>query len=120
MFKPNDAGAMPSAPQRIRALALVILLAPPLAWPVVTIPEPAASAPGATPAAPKPAGDYQIRCWQYGRLLFEENHVALPDTAQYGLRVSGKDRNGQPLFVAETKNATCLIRPSVQERHWPR
>lgn len=121
MFKRNDTGDCRLAQKRVPAVALMILLSPLMAWAIVTTPEPAASAPSATPAVPsaQAAGDYQIRCWQHGRLLFEENHVALPDTAQYGLRVSGKDRNGRPLFVAETKNATCLIRTSVQERNWP-
>jgi hypothetical protein len=120
MFKLNDPRD-PSAKKRVLAVALVILLSPLMAWPIVTTPEAAASAPGPTPGLPQPAGgDYQVRCWQHGRLLFEENHVALPDTAQYGLRVAGKDRNGKPVFVAETKNATCLVRPSAKERNWPR
>ncbi|MFN0303140.1 MAG: hypothetical protein ACKVQU_22605 [Burkholderiales bacterium] len=54
---------------------------------------------------------YQIRCWQFGRLLFEENHVGLPpDWTRYTLKVQGKDRDANGLFVAETSNATCLIR----------
>jgi hypothetical protein len=84
---------------------------------------PAASAPvarGARAVAVKPAGGYQIRCWQYGRLLFEENHVALTDMARYGLRIGGTDTHGRPLYVADTQHATCLIRPAVDDRSWPR
>jgi len=55
--------------------------------------------------------NYQMRCWQQGRLLFEENLVSLPsDGARYTLKVSGSDRYGRPVYVAETSNATCLIR----------
>ena len=66
-------------------------------------------------------GAYQIRCWQEGRLLFEENRVTLPsDNAQYGFKMAGTDRKGKPIFVAETRNATCLIRSAVDEPTWPR
>jgi hypothetical protein len=34
--------------------------------------------------------------------------------------MAGTDRAGQPVFVAETKNATCLIRSAVEEPTWPR
>jgi hypothetical protein len=58
-------------------------------------------------------GTFQVRCWQQDRLLFEENHVSLPaDSAKYGLKMSGTDRNGKPIYVAD--NATRLI------RSWPR
>ena len=72
-------------------------------------------------AAPAPqTGAYQVRCWQYGRLLFEENHINLPaDAARYSQKVSGTDRKGHPIYVAETKNATCLIRQASDERAWP-
>jgi hypothetical protein len=72
--------------------------------------------------ADKPAaGLYQIRCWQFGRLLFEQNRISLPaEGAQYGIKIGGTDRNDRPFYVAETKNATCLIRGAAEERHWPR
>jgi len=67
-------------------------------------------------------GAYQIRCWQFGKLLFEENRVTFPaDGSQYGVKLGGTDRNSRPVYVAETKNATCLIRGAVEERTaWPR
>ena|SRR5437764_11331442 len=86
-----------------------------------------APAPALRPTVPPPtarplppAGGYQIRCWQHGRLLFEENHVMLPaGGAQYGVRVSGTDRNGRPMYLAETENATCLVRGAVDEPGYP-
>lgn len=64
---------------------------------------------------------YQLRCWQNGRLLFEEHLARLPaDGATYGLRISGSDRHQRPVYVAETQNATCLIRSVLPERGWPR
>jgi len=66
---------------------------------------------------PMQTSPYQIRCWQNGRLLFEENQVMLPaDDAQHSVRIDGTDRAGRPLLVAETKNATCLIRSTEDRR----
>jgi hypothetical protein len=63
------------------------------------------------------AGTYQIRCWQQGRLLFEENQVSLPaDSAKYGVKMTGTDRHGKPIYVADTTNATCLIRSIEDDR----
>ena len=61
----------------------------------------------------KSAVGYQIRCWQHGRLLFEENQVTLPaDGARQAVKISAADRDGRPIYVAATDGATCLIRPS--------
>jgi hypothetical protein len=68
------------------------------------------SAAGQAKAAGK-RNEYLIRCWQYGVLLFEETSVGLPtelDAASVKLR--GTDLNKSPLYVAETHNATCLVR----------
>ena len=56
--------------------------------------------------------NYQMRCWQHGRLLFEQNLVELPaGGARAAPEVSGSDRAGRPVYLAETAdNATCLIR----------
>ena len=123
MFKPSR--AMPAPGRRgsgdfVMGLVGLALLAPicTLAG-VAPTDSPLAVRPGATEKLMK-ASTYQIRCWQYGRLLFEENQVVLAaDNAQYTLKIAGTDRKGQPLFVAETKNATCLIRSAVDERAWP-
>lgn len=116
MYKPSDR-------VRAHAIALGALLASTIAFAGVSSLD-TTGGPSAAPA-PKAAlratGPWQIRCWQDGRLLFEENGVSLPDAAQYPTLVAGADRHGRPLYVAETRNATCLIRQAVADRStWPR
>lgn len=112
MSKPNE---------WVMALALALLLPLPALCGVTSIdsPVPETSLPT---AVDKSAGTYQIRCWQLGRLLFEENHVALPaDLARQGLKLSATDRHGRPIYLTDTANATCLIRSGQNdERPWSR
>ena len=66
----------------------------------------------AGPKPPPPPTSYLLRCWQYGRLIFEELDLPM----QAGLQAATPkmkllDAAGLPLFVSETKNATCLLRP---------
>lgn len=72
------------------------------------------------PGAPKSvrgSGPMQVSCWQYGRLLFEETYVTLPgDGSQPAVKINATDRNGRPLYIAETQNATCLIRGVGESR----
>lgn len=68
-------------------------------------------------ASPPIVGGYTLRCWQEGRLILEEQHVSMPprvDGASPRLQVI--DRNQQPIYVAETKNATCLVKARPPER----
>ena len=111
MSKPSDGR---------RLLAALVLLLPVLAIGAVTIGAPAPARPAATEPTPPAPGLYQIRCWQHGRLLFEDRITLPADAAAYGIRVSGVDRNGRPMYVAETRNATCLVRVAADERYWPR
>jgi hypothetical protein len=68
----------------------------------------------ATPSARAPAEPlYVMRCWQYGRLLFEERDLTQPPEISAGLKLRGTDRNRQPVYVTDTGNATCLIRSST-------
>ena len=114
MYKPSDR-------VRAHAIALGALLASTIAFAGVSTLEARPSVAPAPQAAQRAAGPWQIRCWQDGRLLFEENGVSLPDTAQYPTLIAGADRQGRPVYVAETRNATCLIRPAVADRGaWPR
>jgi hypothetical protein len=74
--------------------------------------------PAATPpriAAPgKPV--YQVRCWQHGRLLFEQRDVDLSGDAIGGLKLRATDQYSHPVMVTDTGNATCLIRSQAGGR----
>ena len=115
MYKPSD---------RVRALGIAfgMLLYSKIASADVTALDASPSAAPAPKAAQRvTAGPWQVRCWQDGRLLFEENGVSLPDTAQYPTLIAGADRQGRRLYVAETRNATCLLRQAAADRGvWPR
>ena len=74
-----------------------------------------AGRPGAT--SPPAASGYTLRCWQDGRLILEEQHVSMPpgiDAANTRLQLI--DRNRQPIVIAETRNATCLVKARPPER----
>ena len=114
MYKPSD---------RVRdhAIALGALLASTIAVAGVSNLDAGPLAASAPKATLRFTGSWQIRCWQDGRLLFEENGVSLPDTSQYPTLIAGADRQGRPVYLAETRNATCLIRPAAADRGaWPR
>lgn len=66
--------------------------------------------------APQAQAAYQLRCWQHGRLLFEERDLQLPPEVTAGFKLRGSDRNKQPVYVTDTGSATCLIRmaPAVR------
>jgi hypothetical protein len=70
---------------------------------------------GPQAAAPnqKAPSTYQLRCWQYGRLLFDEGPVTLSAEARQGARLVAIDRHGAPLIVTDTGGTTCLARPSA-------
>ncbi|HSW19444.1 MAG TPA: hypothetical protein VLJ86_19650 [Ramlibacter sp.] len=69
----------------------------------------------AAAAAPKQklSGTYQLRCWQYGRLLFDEGPVTLSAEARQSARLVAIDRRGAPLIVTDAGGTTCLARPSA-------
>lgn len=66
--------------------------------------------PSAAPNARAPA-TYQLRCWQYGRLLFDEGPVTLGAETRQAAKVVAIDRHGSALIVTDTGAATCLARP---------
>jgi len=69
----------------------------------------------ASTAAPnqKAPGTYQLRCWQYGHLLFDEGPVTLGAEARKGARLVAIDRHGAALIVTDAGGTTCLARPSA-------
>jgi hypothetical protein len=69
----------------------------------------AAPAASTSANAAKP-GLYQLRCWQHGRLVLEENEVQLPPELAAGMKLRGTDRTKRAVYLAETANATCLVR----------
>ncbi|MEJ8853276.1 hypothetical protein WKW79_01775 [Variovorax robiniae] len=85
---------------------LVVTQVPAAAAPLPPVPAP-------QPPVRKAAGTYQLRCWQYGRLLFDEGPVTLGAEAKQGAKMVATDRNGGALFVtADLGGTTCLARPS--------
>ena len=76
----------------------------------------------ATAAAAQPKGTlYQVRCWQEGRLVLEENDVQFPnDLTAQGLKLRGHDKQRRPIYLADTKNATCMVKGMPAERVQPR
>ncbi len=97
------------------ALAALLSVLPLLATAGVVADQ--SKSPPARTAAPQ--GGYVLRCWQEGRLILEEQHVSAPIAAESGAaKLHLQDRNRQPLYVAETRNATCLVRalPPVRSK----
>lgn len=84
-------------------------------WPVGAVGTPERAVPSVPPgpvAAYKPPATYQLRCWQYGRLLFDEGPVTLGPEARQGAKMVALDRNGAAVIVTEAGEATCIARPS--------
>jgi hypothetical protein len=71
----------------------------------------AAQVPLSTAPHQKSPGTYQLRCWQYGRLLFDEGPVTLGAEARQGARLVAIDRHGAALIVTDAGGTTCLARP---------
>lgn len=61
------------------------------------------------------ASGYQLRCWQEGRLIVQENYLQVPPpSASDAMRM--EDRDGRPVRVLETANATCLLKAVAEPR----
>lgn len=75
---------------------------------------------GAYQPAPEGPYNYQMRCWQHGRLMLEQDLRELPADDRHPLKESGSDRLGHPVYVAEAGNVTCLIRSVVNPGVLPR
>lgn len=54
-------------------------------------------------------GGFELRCWQYGRLILEEHMLRLPpESASDVLRMT--DKADRPVRILHTANATCLLK----------
>jgi hypothetical protein len=61
-------------------------------------------------AAVHPKGSFQIRCWQFGELLFEEYAQTNPSNlGRDALELHGKGDANQ-MYLIDTANTTCLIK----------
>ncbi|KWT93231.1 MULTISPECIES: hypothetical protein [unclassified Variovorax] len=73
---------------------------------------PAPPPPASTPSSrQKGQGTYRLRCWQYGRLLFDEGPVTLGPEARQGAKLVATDRNGGSVIVTDSGWTTCQARP---------
>jgi hypothetical protein len=83
---------------------------------VVTALPPAPPSPASTPVSrQKGQGTYRLRCWQYGRLLFDEGPVTLGPEARQGAKLVATDRNGGSVIVTDSGWTTCQARPFPPE-----
>lgn len=58
-----------------------------------------------------------LRCWQEGRLLFEEPLSSVPPEARKSARLTLVDRNGQALQVVDMASTICLVRSTPAEEY---
>lgn len=67
----------------------------------------------AAPSAEKPLAKSSLRCWQYGRLIFEEAGLELPsDTAFRAIALPNVSQPGSPVQLLEINDAVCLFKPA--------
>ncbi len=131
MYKPNESrpDAQPDRSKKLGkrlavltgvalvAVAGLLLLRPPGAAAGVAAGTDDRVVSQASPPAPAPnqkaPATYQLRCWQYGRLLFDEGPVTLGAEARQGAKLVAIDRHGAALIVTDAGGTTCLARPSA-------
>ena len=58
-----------------------------------------------------------LRCWQEGRLLFEEPLSSVPPETRKNARITVQDREGRSLQVIDMASATCLVRSTPAEEY---
>ena len=54
---------------------------------------------------------YRLRCWQYGRLLFDEGPLTLSPETRQSAKLVATDRHGGTLIVTDSGWTTCQARP---------
>lgn len=63
---------------------------------------------------------YSMRCWQYGRLLFDETLAQLPpETEATTIKLQGADRAHATYHLLDTRTAVCLVKPAADRGAWP-
>lgn len=63
-----------------------------------------------TTIAKKPAPTPTLRCWQFGRLIFEEPVASAPATNIAGTHVFESKTASAPLTLIDMQSATCLVK----------
>jgi hypothetical protein len=58
-----------------------------------------------------------LRCWQEGRLLFEEPLSSVPPETRKMARITVQDREGRALQVIDMANTTCLVRSTPADEY---
>ncbi|GAA4340183.1 hypothetical protein GCM10023165_19980 [Variovorax defluvii] len=129
MSKPSEFRSGPAKRRALRVAALAGLALAALTGALLQMPRGAEAgvatggddrvAQRALPPPPVPApaqkgpATYQLRCWQYGRLLFDEGPVTLGPETRQGAKLVAFDRQGKTLIVTDSGWTTCLARPSA-------
>jgi len=72
--------------------------------------------PGATPAPSSSVRllhAYQLRCWQYGRLVLEEGLAQPPaESTPRTVRLQGSQGTASVYTLLDAGSATCLVKPA--------
>jgi hypothetical protein len=71
----------------------------------------------AAPVVKKASPVLLLRCWQEGRLLFEEPLSSVPAETRKNARITVQDREGRALQVIDMASATCLVRSTPAEEY---
>lgn len=58
-----------------------------------------------------------LRCWQEGRLLFEEPLSSVPPETRKNARITVLDRENRSLQVIDMAGAICLVRSTPAEEY---
>lgn len=94
---------------------------PPTTVPVAQVAPPAQVMPLQAKTTANTDIAYQLRCWQDGRLIFEENGLTAPVKAGRPVLAMQSREGGADLHLIETGNTTCLIqqRSAADSRRQP-
>lgn len=111
-----------SSSARLFAAILALAAFPACAELVATPAKPAATARPAGPAISPPRSDLPppvsqrqgneaptLRCWQEGRLVFEQAGVSFAEAPAGAHVLRREGRNGQPVYVFDMKHGLCVL-----------
>jgi hypothetical protein len=71
-----------------------------------------APASASSPKAPATTARVELKCWQHGVLIVNESRlVAAAEPFPYIVKFPAAAAGGLPTYLAESRNATCVIKP---------